>query len=41
MDGNQDEVKEAQLRKAARRALKELLRSMKSEPTTLARVHSG
>jgi cytochrome c-type biogenesis protein CcmH/NrfG len=35
MEGNRDEVMEARLKKAARRAWRKLLKSMKSEPTTL------
>lgn len=35
MEANQDKVMEARLRKAARRAWKQLLKNIKSEPTTL------
>ena len=35
MEGNQDKVMEARLKKAVRRALKQLLKSIESEPSRL------
>ena len=41
MDSNKDNIREARLGRAVRRVWEKLLRSMKSEPSILVRVHSG
>jgi len=41
MEGNQDKVVEARLKKAVRRALKQLLKSIKSEPSRLVIESDG